>query len=251
VHSDLDTPRRPGYAPPVGAAQPLAVRRRTGAEPRGGPQPLSVSHSTRGISERSKRSSPPAPTLELRQAALGVRDQAVHIDAHAAAAERFEVADPPPPEPPRPVRVPASQGLEAHADLQDPLVEVADRVGLLDPLELERLVLLEEVAAVELLDALPEARWWRVAASARVSAAAGSVSGRRGSDHCGASLRRPAPAPLLASGSTPSATGNDAKARPVAGVERVAGRCAPRSWPGCRSRSSGVGSVVRYTRARG
>jgi hypothetical protein len=51
--------------------------------------------------------------------------------------------------------------LEAHADLQDPLVEVADRVGLLDPLELERLVLLEEVAAVELLDGLPEARWRR------------------------------------------------------------------------------------------
>jgi hypothetical protein len=34
--------------------------------------------------------------------------------------------------------------------LEDPLVEVADRVGLLDPLQLERLVLLEELAAVEL-----------------------------------------------------------------------------------------------------
>jgi hypothetical protein len=40
-------------------------------------------------------------------------------------------------------------------------------VALLDPLQLERLVLLEELAAVELLDALPEARWWRVAAAAR------------------------------------------------------------------------------------
>jgi hypothetical protein len=59
--------------------------------------------------------------------------------------------------------------LEAHADLQDPLVEVADRVGPLDPLQLERLVLLEELAAVELLDALPEARRWRVAAAARRS----------------------------------------------------------------------------------
>jgi hypothetical protein len=39
--------------------------------------------------------------------------------------------------------------LEAHPDLQDALVEVADRVGLLDPLELERLVLLEELAAVD------------------------------------------------------------------------------------------------------
>jgi hypothetical protein len=141
-----------------------------------------------------------ADALELREAALGVGDQAVHIDAHAAAAERLEVADPPPPEPPRPVRVPASQVLEAHADLQDPLVEVADRVGLLDPLQLERLVLLEELAAVELLDAPPEARRWRVAAAARRSATAGSVSGRRGSDHRGPSLGRPGLALLPASG---------------------------------------------------
>src|SRR5919109_2207697 len=126
-----------------------------------------------------------ADAVELREAALGVRDQAVHVDAHAPAAERLEVSDPPPPEPPRPVRVPASQVLEAHADLQDPLVEVADRVGLLDPLHLERLVLLEELAPVEFLDALPEARWWRLAAAARASAAAGSMSGRRGSDHRG------------------------------------------------------------------
>jgi hypothetical protein len=46
--------------------------------------------------------------------------------------------------------------LEADADLQDALVEVADRVALLEPLELEGFVLLEELTAVELLDAAAE-----------------------------------------------------------------------------------------------
>jgi hypothetical protein len=37
-----------------------------------------------------------------------------------ALGDALEIADPPPPEPPRPVRVPASQVLEAVADLQIP-----------------------------------------------------------------------------------------------------------------------------------
>ena len=43
--------------------------------------------------------------------------------------------------------------LEADADLQDALVQVADRVALRQPFQLQGLVLLEELAAVELLDA--------------------------------------------------------------------------------------------------
>jgi len=42
--------------------------------------------------------------------------------------------------------------LETHADLEDALVEVADRVALCEPFLLKRLVLLEELSAVELLD---------------------------------------------------------------------------------------------------
>ena len=70
--------------------------------------------------------------------------------------------------------------LEANADLEDPLVEVADRVALREPLLLERLVLLEELAAVELLDPAPETGRRRFgAANAPLSpAAAGAAYGK-------------------------------------------------------------------------
>jgi hypothetical protein len=42
--------------------------------------------------------------------------------------------------------------VEANADLQDPVVETADRRRGVPPEELERLVLLEEVTVVQLLD---------------------------------------------------------------------------------------------------
>lgn len=99
-----------------------------------------------------------ADALELGEAALGVGDEAIDVDLHAAKLERLEVGDPPSPQPPGAAGVAAAQVLEADTDLQDALVEVADRVALLEPLELEGLVLLEELAAVELLDAAAEAR---------------------------------------------------------------------------------------------
>ena len=89
-----------------------------------------------------------ADALELGEAALGVGDEAIDVDLHAATPERLEVGDPPSPQPPGAAGVAATQVLEADADLQDALVEVADRVALLEPLELEGFVLLEELAAV-------------------------------------------------------------------------------------------------------
>ena len=57
--------------------------------------------------------------------------------------------------------------VEGDADLQDPLVEVADAPALGAPEELERFVLFEEFGAIELRDALEQRRRrWLVAAHA-------------------------------------------------------------------------------------
>jgi hypothetical protein len=108
--------------------------------------------------ERAVEALEPADALELGEAALGVGHEAIDVDLHAATPERLEVGDPPSPQPPGAAGVAATQVLEADADLQDALVEVADRVALLEPLELEGFVLLEELTAVELLDAAAEPR---------------------------------------------------------------------------------------------
>jgi hypothetical protein len=50
------------------------------------------------------------------------------------------------------------QVVHTHADLQDALVQVANLVGCRPPEHLEGLVLLEELARVELVDRLDE-RW--------------------------------------------------------------------------------------------
>src|SRR2546426_1000495 len=51
------------------------------------------------------------------------------------------------------VEVAVAPVVKAHADLQDPVVQRADRRARVAPQKLERLVLLEELAGVELLDA--------------------------------------------------------------------------------------------------
>src|SRR2546427_13180841 len=58
-----------------------------------------------------------------------------------------------------PAPVTAPPVIEADPDLQDPLVEVANRVRLVDPDALERLVLLEELLPVELVDAVEQSTW--------------------------------------------------------------------------------------------
>jgi hypothetical protein len=52
--------------------------------------------------------------------------------------------------------------VEADADLKDAVIETADRRARVAPQELQRLVLLEEFAGVELLDAVKQRRRWRV-----------------------------------------------------------------------------------------
>jgi hypothetical protein len=113
--------------------------------------------------------------VELIEAALGRCDQTVDVHVHAAATEGLEVGDPATPQSSGTGRVAAPQVLEAHADLEDPLVEVADGVALGEPLLLERLVLLEELPAVELLDPAPEARRRRLGATAAALSSAGPV----------------------------------------------------------------------------
>jgi len=46
--------------------------------------------------------------------------------------------------------------MHAHADLEDALVQVANLAGGRPPQQLERLVLLEELARVELVDGLQQ-----------------------------------------------------------------------------------------------
>jgi len=55
--------------------------------------------------------------------------------------------------------------MEPDADLQDAVIEIANRCGRGAPEDLQRLVLLEELARIELLDASCELGWWRVTAS--------------------------------------------------------------------------------------
>jgi hypothetical protein len=81
--------------------------------------------------------------------------------------------------------------MEADADLQDPVIEAADRSACLTPQRLEGLVLFEELAGVELLDAADEGfRRWIGASGTNVF-----VDGATGN-----ALRRPSRLAIAASG---------------------------------------------------
>jgi hypothetical protein len=59
------------------------------------------------------------------------------------------------------MKVPAAPVVEADTHLEDAVIEAAHRSGRVAPEELERLVLLEELAGVELLDTAEERfGWW-------------------------------------------------------------------------------------------
>jgi hypothetical protein len=63
------------------------------------------------------------------------------------------------------MKVPAAPVVEADADLEDSVIETADRRARVAPQDLERLVLLEEFAGVELLDAVEQRSGRRVGAA--------------------------------------------------------------------------------------
>jgi hypothetical protein len=65
----------------------------------------------------------------------------------------------------RAVEVPAPPMMEADADLEDPVIQAAVGRSRSAPEELERLVLLEELAAVELLDRSHQLRRRRLVAA--------------------------------------------------------------------------------------
>jgi hypothetical protein len=63
------------------------------------------------------------------------------------------------------VEIAATPVMEADADLEDAVIEPADGRRSVAPEELERLVLLEELAGVELRDARDELRGCRLVAA--------------------------------------------------------------------------------------
>jgi len=79
-------------------------------------------------------------------------DERGDIDASACGRERHEVVDPLAEQRARAVVIPPAPVVAANADLEDAAVEVPQRTGLRAPEQLERLVLLEEPAVVELRD---------------------------------------------------------------------------------------------------
>jgi len=73
--------------------------------------------------------------------------------------------------------------MESDTDLQDPVIEAADRRARVTPKRLEGLVLFEELAGVELLDAADECRRRWIGAPGTdifVDGAAGNALGRPG-----------------------------------------------------------------------
>ena len=82
-----------------------------------------------------------------------VRDERGDVDRLACRREWAEPFDPFFEKDGGTVKVAAAPVMEADPDLQDPVIQTADRRGRVAPEQLERLVLLEELIAVELLDA--------------------------------------------------------------------------------------------------
>ena len=122
---------------------------------------------------------------------LDAADERRDIDTLARRRERPESSDPFLEEDARAVVVAVAPVMEADTDLQDPVIEAADRRAGVTPQRLEGLVLFEELAGVELLDAADERGWRWIGApgtDAFVDCAAGNA------------LRRPSRLAIAASG---------------------------------------------------
>jgi hypothetical protein len=110
--------------------------------------------------------------LEIGKQEAGLAHEALDVNGHAARPIGLELVQALAHFGDRAVPVALSPVVEADPDLEDPLVQVADRVRLGDPDALQGLVLLEELPPVELLDAVQEGGRRRVIA-------AGGATGRR------------------------------------------------------------------------
>jgi len=88
-----------------------------------------------------------------------VGDERVDIDVLTMRRERAQALDPLFEERRRSVEVAIAPVMKTDADLEDAVVQASDRCARVAPQELERLVLLEELAGVELLDAVDQL--WR------------------------------------------------------------------------------------------
>jgi len=95
----------------------------------------------------------------------GIGDERLHFDAVAARRKRSQTFDPLLEQSRRAVEVPVAPVMETDADLEDPVIQAADRRAGIAPKELEGLVLLEELAGVELLDTVDQLGRRRVIAA--------------------------------------------------------------------------------------
>ena len=102
------------------------------------------------------------PWTELQESlARGTRlvSEAGNVDAVTDLRKRFEEADAVIEFDCRPMEIVIfEQVVHADADLQDPFVEMADLVGRRPPQQLEGLVLIEELACVELMNGFGQLR---------------------------------------------------------------------------------------------
>ncbi len=104
--------------------------------------------------------------LQRRQERGALTHEALDVDRHTGRPVRFELLETLAEFGHRAMPVAASPVVQADADLEDALVEVANRVGLDDPDRFERFMLLEELLPVELRDPLEQGWRWRVIAPA-------------------------------------------------------------------------------------
>jgi hypothetical protein len=91
----------------------------------------------------------------------GVRDERSDVDRLARRREGAQPLDAFLEKNRRAMKVPMAPMVEAHPDLEDAVIQTAHRCGGVAPQQLDRLVLLEELAGIELLDAAKERFRWR------------------------------------------------------------------------------------------
>src|SRR2546428_2735311 len=99
-----------------------------------------------------------AEVFALARRRRRIVEQRLDVDALAPRRKRREIPRTARQQVDGAVMIQAAELIERDADLQDALVEIADVATLGAPEQLEGLVLLEEFAAIELLDAFEELR---------------------------------------------------------------------------------------------